>query len=77
MMKTEKALEHICSKCGQAFSYVRKDTYFDDKGYGYSTRLIGCPHCNTINVLKYYEDQSMKLNNDSRYYNYEIKTFLK
>lgn len=76
-MKKEQAQEHICKKCGQSFSYKKANTYFDDKGYGYSTRLIDCPHCNTINVLKYYEDRAMKLNNDSRFYNYEQKTFLK
>lgn len=69
--------EAICKGCGCSFWYENKETYFDDKGYGYSTKLIKCPSCGKQVVLRYYEDRSMKLNNDSRYYNYENKTFIK
>ena len=76
MKNNTKALEHTCKKCGEVFTYLHNQTYFDDTGYGYSTRLIKCPHCNTPNVLKHYEDRAMKLNNDSRFYDYTLKTFL-
>ena len=77
MIKKNQALEHTCVKCDSKIKYLRKDTYFDETGYGYSTRLLTCPYCNTPNVLRYYEDRAMKLNRDSRFYNYKKESFLK
>ena len=45
-----------CKRCGESFSYDSKDTYFDDHGYGYSTKLVKCSHCNTPNVIKHHEE---------------------
>lgn len=67
----------ICKGCGFNFWYENKEAYFNDKGYGYSTKLIKCPSCGRPVILGYYEDRSMKLNNDSRYYDYKNKTFIK
>lgn len=77
MSKNNQALEHTCAKCAETIVYDKSEAYFDDKGYGYSTKLLICPHCNTPNVLRYYEDRAMKLNRDSRFYNYNHNTFLK
>lgn len=59
-----------CKRCGESFSYDSKDTYFDDHGYGYSTKLVKCSHCNTPNVIKHHEDKWLDVNNDEKYYIY-------
>ena len=59
-----------CKRCGESFSYDSKDTYFDDHGYGYSTKLVKCSHCNTPNVIKRHEDKWLDVNNDEKYYIY-------
>lgn len=59
-----------CSKCKEEFDYDDRDTFFDEKGYGYSTKLVKCKNCNCINILNHYEDKSLNLNYDERYYNY-------
>lgn len=66
-----------CKKCETNFIYYPQDVFFDDKGYGYSTKLVKCPECGCINIIRYMEDRSMKLNDDSRYYDYRRKSFLK
>lgn len=62
--------EHQCKKCNGLFTYEQSEIIFDDKGYGYSTKLVKCKHCGCLNVLKHYEDKAMRLNNDSRFYKY-------
>ena len=57
-----------CKKCKENFVYHPKDTYWDDNGYGYSVKLIKCPFCGCINVVKYYEDRGLYVNYDNRYY---------
>ena len=59
------------------FCIDHEQTYFDNSGYGYSTKLQKCPECGNPVVINYYEDRAMKLNNDSRYYDYSKNTFLK
>ena len=53
-----------CKKCAQAFEYSPKDAIWDDNGYGYSTKLVRCKHCQTLNVIKILEDRDYK----SRWY---------
>lgn len=65
-----------CTKCSEDFIYKPEEAFFDDHGFGYSTKLVKCPYCGQINIIKYYEDRSMKLNRDSRYYNYERKSYI-
>ena len=48
------------------------DTIFDENGYAYSTKLVKCKHCGRLNVIRYFEDDSMKLNNDRKYYDYDM-----
>lgn len=62
--------EQQCKKCDTWFEYDQHEVMFDDKGYGYSTKLVKCKHCGCLNVVHYYEDRAMKLNNDSRFYKY-------
>ena len=58
-----------CTKCHEDFIYYPEQIWFDDKGYGYSTKLCRCPYCGQINILKHIEDYSMKkLNRDNREY---------
>ena len=49
-----------CAKCSEIFVYKPEDTWFDDKGYGYSTKLCKCKYCGQINVIKHFEDRAMK-----------------
>lgn len=60
----------VCPKCGEEFELDPASVYFDDHGYGYSTKLVNCTHCLTPNVLRYYNDVNLDINNDIRYYNY-------
>lgn len=64
-------LEHevrICKKCGFRWLMDDEDIYWDENGYGYSTKLCDCPSCNTPNIIKYNEDCSLDLNIDTRWY---------
>lgn len=61
---------HYCEKCKENFKYENSNTYFNDGGYGYSTKLVNCPQCNTPYVIRYIEDETINLNEDERYYIY-------
>lgn len=52
--------EAKCYKCGRLFFYEDKDTFWDESGYGYSTKLVKCPYCGTYHVVKYVEDRWLK-----------------
>jgi len=67
-MKNGYVNETLCLKCREKFEYSNEDTFWDEKGSGYSTKLVRCPFCGTIQVVKYVEDKSLDLNNDPRYY---------
>lgn len=54
-----------CNSCGKECG--QENIIFDDKGYGYSTKLLVCPNCKKIQILKYYKDK-MDINHDNRYY---------
>ncbi len=43
---------------------------WDESGYGYSTKLLKCPQCGIIYILKYIEDENINLNYDLKYYEY-------
>lgn len=61
-----------CIKCKSIYSKkeILKYTIWNESGYGYSTRLFQCPVCGQIKILEYYEDSSLDLNIDTKYYNY-------
>lgn len=64
-----KTRSHVCSKCQHSFTYTPDDTWWDEKGMGYSTQLCKCSVCGSINVLKYVEDYGFKkMNSDRRLY---------
>ena len=58
----------VCSKCREDFVYKPEETFWDEKGYGYSTKLVLCPYCKHPNVIKYSEDISFDVNKDRRFY---------
>lgn len=54
-----------CKKCKRNFKFSKEQTYWDEKGYGCSTKLVNCPHCNCPNVVKISVDRWLrKLNNN-------------
>ena len=57
-----------CIKCKQIIRYKDTDIFWDEKGFGYSAKLIKCNICGCINVIKYIQDKSIDLNNDEKYY---------
>lgn len=59
-----------CKKCKSKFYYTVDDLYWDEHGYGYSTRLVKCTNCGCANVSKYKEDYSLNVNDDLRFYEY-------
>ena len=69
-MEQRVILSKKCKKCKSKFSYTPEDTYWDENGYGYSTKLVKCPDCGCINVIKYDEDSGLDLNSDLRFYEY-------
>lgn len=60
-----------CKKCKSIFSYMPEDTWWDEKGSGYSTKLVSCLHCGCINVIKHNEDYGTDVNRDLRFYEYK------
>lgn len=63
-----------CSSCHEEYMYDSTEVFYDDHGYGYSTKLVKCKYCGKINIIRYFDDRAMKLNNDSRFYNYRRKS---
>lgn len=46
----------VCKKCNQSMRYDEAETWWDESGYCYSTKLVECKMCGTPIVLKYEED---------------------
>lgn len=59
-----------CISCGD-FNVQPENTWFDEKGFGYSTRLCKCPQCGKVVIIEYIEDYGCNLNNDERFYTYK------
>lgn len=57
-----------CIQCQEDFECTDELVYWDDRGYGYSTKLCRCPHCGQINILKYKQDYGFDVNKDERWY---------
>ena len=58
-----------CTKCKEEFIYMPNEIIWDESGYGYSTKLVYCPYCKQLNVIKYIEDYKFTMiNKDKRYY---------
>ena len=56
-----------CKKCKSKFDYTDTDTFWDYSGMT-DTKLVRCPNCGTINVVKYIEPIGLYVNSDQRYY---------
>lgn len=74
-MKNNEKLENkdnrlllTCEKCNNT---AMMPTWWDEHGYGYSTKLAQCPQCGNIIIIKYIKDHGLDINNDIRYYRYK------
>ena len=57
-----------CIQCKAMFEYTETDARLDYSGYGYTAKLVECPNCKQINIVKFIEDKNLNINNDERYY---------
>lgn len=65
-MEEQKKHNKTCMRCRTNFVWFPEECYWDENGYGYSTKLCKCPNCNTPNVIEYKVDRAMaKLNKNS------------
>ena len=63
--------EHkVCKKCKSIFSYAPEDTWWDESGSGYSTKLCRCTECGCINVINHIEDSGIDVNKNLKFYEY-------
>lgn len=69
-LEVKKNDSAVCSRCG-GFKVKPDNIWFDEQGYGYSTKLTQCPHCGKIVILKHIEDYGLNVNSDRRFYDYE------
>ncbi|WP_346961396.1 hypothetical protein [Clostridium sp.] len=60
---------HKCIKCKEKFIFDDNETKWKECGT-YSVKLTKCPHCNTINPLKYVDAPGLHVNSDIKYYLY-------
>lgn len=59
-----------CKKCNKKYQYDLNKIEYDNSGYGYLTKLIRCPYCGKVKIIKHIEDKSLDVNNDERFYIY-------
>lgn len=71
----KKTIVRQCCRCQIYFKFTRDDTFFNEEGTGYSARLIKCPKCGHIHIVRFIEDYAMQMLGDDgldyRYYEYE------
>lgn len=58
-----------CKSCGENFVYWDNECEMREFG-SYSQKIVKCPHCGRYIVVKTYEDRSLYVNYDARYYRY-------
>ena len=56
-----------CSKCKEHFVYKPEETKWIEYGT-YSSKIVSCPFCGCINVIKNVESKGLYVNDDKRYY---------
>lgn len=57
-----------CQKCN---AWLKEEDFFwDESGFGYSTKLVKCRECGAITVIKIIEDKGLDVNKDKRFYCY-------
>lgn len=59
-----------CIQCREKYESTDELIYWDDKGYGYSTKLSRCPHCRQLNIIRHEKDIGFDVNKDRRFYEY-------
>lgn len=68
MKNNDKQNNVYCKSCKSNQVIFPGECWFDECGYGYSTKLTKCPNCGKIIVVKYIEDSGLDLNLDDKYY---------
>ena len=48
-------MERKCCRCKKDFTYKNEETWWDFKGMDYDAKLVRCPLCGCINIIKYEE----------------------
>lgn len=66
-MEDIKEYSKTCMKCSDGFSYTEEDAKWHECST-YSVKVVKCPHCKAVNVLRYIEDSGLHVNTDERYY---------
>lgn len=57
-----------CKKCNSTFKYEPDDIFWIEQGM-YSEKVIKCPECGCINVIKYVDGFNQNPNFNRRYFN--------
>lgn len=57
-----------CCQCGESHEYSENEVKWDEGGYGYSTKLVECPYCKQLNIVRNHEDFGLDVNKDKRFY---------
>lgn len=56
-----------CIKCKDDFVFTPEDIKWIEHGT-YSEKIVTCPYCGCINVVKYVDASGLHVNDDKRYY---------
>lgn len=48
-------MKQKCCGCHNRFEYTNEETWWDYKGMDYDAKLVRCPDCGAVNVIKYLE----------------------
>ena len=56
-----------CKYCDNSFSYATIDCKWDYKG-SIDTKIITCPLCNRVNIIRYWDSKIQNPNTDNRYF---------
>ena len=53
-------MDVVCTSCQQEYDVESSKVWWDENGFGYSTKLSRCPKCGHINIIMYIEDEWIK-----------------
>ena len=57
----------LCKKCHESFMFKPDDAHWIEQGM-YSEKVVKCPECGCINVVKYQDGFNQNPNFDRRYF---------
>lgn len=63
----DKKNNHTCKKCGLNFVFKSDECRWVEHGM-YSEKIVNCPKCGCINVIKYVDGFNQNPNLDKRYF---------